>query len=282
MEEGVEEYPLTGFDPEGEPVVRHTATGRLWLCVEFVPPSWASDDQRTGSVGLGVWADLGRKLACATGLPVVWEDREWFRIDEPNAGTVAAIHRLLLRERQWRDPGAVRPGPPGRPERFAFNYFPRMGSFAGVKLGIGGRPVTFEAVAAWSDPLRHFAEAVLRLTAGRAEDEVGFEVQARGEYLIDLRRAGTAVELAVWKFDSVPFRGDPWPPGRLVLGGWCPLRQVRERVAAVLERLLAKPGPAVYHARLEQDFPLDELTRLRQVAAGSADAEPGAAADPAS
>src|SRR5262245_4080314 len=123
MEEGVEEYPLTGFDPQGEPVVRRTATGRLWLCLQFVPPSWVPDDQRTGSAGLGVWADLGRKLACAARVPVLWEDREWFRIDRPRGDTVTLVHQFLLRERQWRDPHAPqRPGPEGLPEPFSFDY----------------------------------------------------------------------------------------------------------------------------------------------------------------
>jgi hypothetical protein len=104
VEEGVEEYPVTGFDPGGEPVVRRTATGRLWLCVQFVPPSWAPDDERTGPVGLGSWSDFDERLARAIGVPVVWEDREWFRIDQPREDTVHAIRQFLLAERDRLDP----------------------------------------------------------------------------------------------------------------------------------------------------------------------------------
>jgi hypothetical protein len=104
VEEGVEEYPLIGFDPSGEPMVRRTATGRLWLCVQFVPPLWVPEQERTGQVGLGAWADFDKRLADAIGVPVVWEDREWFRIDHPREDTVQAIHRFLLAERARLDP----------------------------------------------------------------------------------------------------------------------------------------------------------------------------------
>lgn len=42
--------------------------------------------------------------AIALGVPVVWEDREWFRIDRPLEDTVQAIHRFLLAERERLDP----------------------------------------------------------------------------------------------------------------------------------------------------------------------------------
>ena len=104
MEDGVEEYPLAGFDPSGEPMVRRTATGRLWLCVQFVPPLWVPDKERTGPNSLGGWADFDKRLAQAIGVPVVWEDREWFRIDHPREDTVQAIHQFLVAERARLDP----------------------------------------------------------------------------------------------------------------------------------------------------------------------------------
>ncbi|MFO0823699.1 MAG: hypothetical protein U0792_11380 [Gemmataceae bacterium] len=103
MEEDIEEYPLTGFDPSGEPMVRRTASGRLWLCVQFIPPTWVPDEEQTGRYGLGVWDDFDKRLASALGVAVVWEDREWFRIDQPREDTVQAIHRFLLAERARLD-----------------------------------------------------------------------------------------------------------------------------------------------------------------------------------
>jgi len=97
-------YPLTGFDPSGEPMVRWAATGRLWLCVEFFPPLWVPEEERAGPVSLGAWADFDQRLARAIGVPVVWEDREWFRIDHPREDTVSAIQRFLLAERARLDP----------------------------------------------------------------------------------------------------------------------------------------------------------------------------------
>ena len=103
MEEAVEEIQLSGFDPDGEPSVRRTAEGRLWLCVEFMPPSWAPEAE---GAELGPWEDFDRQMERAIGVPVVWEDREWFRIDEPRADTVEAIQRFLVDVRRRCDPGS--------------------------------------------------------------------------------------------------------------------------------------------------------------------------------
>jgi hypothetical protein len=107
MEDAIEEIELTGFDPEGEPVVRRTATGRLWLCVQFVPPSWAEEIDPSDRVGLGPWHDFDKRLQRAIGVPVVWEDREWFRIDQPKPDTVEAIRAFLLDLRR-DDPNPAR------------------------------------------------------------------------------------------------------------------------------------------------------------------------------
>jgi hypothetical protein len=92
MEEAVETIKLSGFDPRGEPSIRRTAEGRLWLCIQLMPPSWAPDEERDD---LGRWADFDKQMARAIGVPVVWEDREWFRIDRPRKDTVEAIQRFL-------------------------------------------------------------------------------------------------------------------------------------------------------------------------------------------
>jgi hypothetical protein len=100
MEDAVEEFRLTGFDPLGEPHVRRTAAGRLWLCVEFMPPSWSHAEPGVRPEVTGLWANFDKRLAEAIGVSVVWEDREWFRIDHPREDTVQAIQRFLLAERR--------------------------------------------------------------------------------------------------------------------------------------------------------------------------------------
>jgi hypothetical protein len=102
MEEAVEKIKLSGFDPASEPSIRRTAEGRLWLCINLMPPSWAPDEER---LELGRWEDFDRQMERAIGVPVVWEDREWFRIDEPREDTVAAIQRFLLDVRRRYDSG---------------------------------------------------------------------------------------------------------------------------------------------------------------------------------
>lgn len=105
MEDGVEEYPLEGFDPDGEPYVRRTAAGRVWLGFNFMPPSWADEADCAGPGG--PWADFDDQLSRALGVPVVWEDREWFRIDHPRPDTVAAIASFLVAVRHRLDPHAA-------------------------------------------------------------------------------------------------------------------------------------------------------------------------------
>jgi len=98
MEKPSEIIQIVGFDPQGEPEIRRTAAGRLWLVFNFMPPSWAAEAEEE-------WEDFDRQLEKAIGTPIVWEDREFFRIDEPAADTVAAIQRFLVdfRERHQAD-----------------------------------------------------------------------------------------------------------------------------------------------------------------------------------
>jgi hypothetical protein len=102
MEDAVEEHILSGFDDASEPQVRRTAEGRLWLGIEFLPPSWAPDEDDEHPIWnkQNPWADFDKRLARAIEVPVKWVDREWFRIDHPRPDTVQAIHRFLLAEKQ--------------------------------------------------------------------------------------------------------------------------------------------------------------------------------------
>lgn len=114
MEEAVETIELSGFDPAGEPSIRRTAEGRLWLCIQFMPPSWAPEDR----VELGDWQHFARDMQRAICVQVVWEDREWFRIDRPERDTVYLIRRFLRETRERYDASGKsagsEPAPPKR------------------------------------------------------------------------------------------------------------------------------------------------------------------------
>jgi len=77
MEEPVETIPLPGFDPDGDPEIRRTADGHLWLVFNFMPPSWIPESEYAD---LGRCHDFDRRLEAAIGTSVVWEDREFFLI----------------------------------------------------------------------------------------------------------------------------------------------------------------------------------------------------------
>lgn len=88
MDEPVEVIPLAGFDPDGEPEVRVMADGSLYVVFNFMPPSWAEDEPER-------FDDFDRQLAAAAGVPVAWEDREFFRVARPAADTVERVRAFL-------------------------------------------------------------------------------------------------------------------------------------------------------------------------------------------
>ena len=94
---------LTGFDPQGEPEIRRDASGNLRLMFNFMPPSWASD-ALNGS--LGPFEDFDAQLQAAIERPVVWDDRELFLIDDPQADTLARIQSFLIEFRAKRESNA--------------------------------------------------------------------------------------------------------------------------------------------------------------------------------
>ena len=94
MDEVRQEIALSGFDPKGEPVIRIMADGSLYVVFEFMPPSHVPDEE-----GLGPFADFDRQLERATGVSVVWEDREVFAILQPRSDTVGRIREFVGRYR---------------------------------------------------------------------------------------------------------------------------------------------------------------------------------------
>lgn len=79
MAEVLRTVQLTGFDPGGEPSIRVMSDGSLEVCFEFMPPS---DVEQSGRSGLGDYATFDQELGAAVGARVVWEDREFFRIED--------------------------------------------------------------------------------------------------------------------------------------------------------------------------------------------------------
>ncbi len=93
-DEIVEEHRLTGFDPEGEPVLRVRRDGRLMVVFHCMPPSWAED---------AVLPDFVAELAAAAGAEVAQDDREVFVLASPAADSVDRIRKFLKGYRKaWK------------------------------------------------------------------------------------------------------------------------------------------------------------------------------------
>jgi uncharacterized membrane protein len=92
MAEVVRTVRLRGFDPGGEPSIRLLSDGSLEVDFEFMPPS---DVERRGPSGLGEFVAFDQEMAAAAGVPVVWEDREFFRIAKAPPGTLERVQAFI-------------------------------------------------------------------------------------------------------------------------------------------------------------------------------------------
>jgi hypothetical protein len=88
MDEAIETITLEGFDPEGEPEIRIMENGSLELVFNFMPPTWAEENPEA-------FDDFDVQLAEVLDLEVLWEDREFFVIEEPAEDTVERIKQFL-------------------------------------------------------------------------------------------------------------------------------------------------------------------------------------------
>ena len=77
-----EEIKVTGFDADGEPVIKKWSNGSLWIHFEAMPPFFA-EDKGTESE----FAKFETKVQDALGVPVVREDRDVFVIQNPTPDT---------------------------------------------------------------------------------------------------------------------------------------------------------------------------------------------------
>jgi hypothetical protein len=90
MDEAVRTIKLTGFDPKGEPIIRVMRDGSLLIVFNFMPPSFVPEDQ-----DLGPFADFDKQLERAAGVPVVWDDREVFVIQQPRPDTIERVRKFI-------------------------------------------------------------------------------------------------------------------------------------------------------------------------------------------
>jgi hypothetical protein len=102
MAEVLQTVRITGFDPGGEPSIRVMSDGSLEVSFEFMPPS---DVERIGHPGLGEFEAFDSEMAAAAGVPVVWEDREFFRIEDAPPGTLERVQAFIEGYRRRTEPG---------------------------------------------------------------------------------------------------------------------------------------------------------------------------------
>ena len=87
---------VSGFDPEGEPEIRVMSDGTLFVVFNFMPPSFAENEEAR-------FADFDKQLEKALGLPVHWEDREFFLIRSPSNDTAEKARAFLEGYRKNRE-----------------------------------------------------------------------------------------------------------------------------------------------------------------------------------
>ncbi len=78
----VEEITVTGFDADGEPIIKKWSDGSLWIHFEAMPPFFAEDNGTESE-----FQTFELKIQEALSVPVVREDREVFVIQNPAADT---------------------------------------------------------------------------------------------------------------------------------------------------------------------------------------------------
>ena len=85
----IQEIQLSGFDEMGEPVIQVMDDRSIHLQFEFMPPSDIDEN------GIEFFDDFDAQLAKAIGLPVIWDDRERFIIEVPQADTIDKIRHFI-------------------------------------------------------------------------------------------------------------------------------------------------------------------------------------------
>lgn len=89
----VKTIAVSGFDPGGEPEIREMSDGTLAVVFNFMPPSYAEDEELE-------YADFDEQLQRAVGVPVRRDDRELFLIKNPQPDTTKKLKAFLERYRE--------------------------------------------------------------------------------------------------------------------------------------------------------------------------------------
>lgn len=84
---------LSGFDSEGEPEIIFLANGNLRVAFQFMPPHFVQDNRDARN--LGRYANFDKDMSRAIGIPVIWEDRELFYIENPQPDTTERIRKFV-------------------------------------------------------------------------------------------------------------------------------------------------------------------------------------------
>lgn len=84
----VKTIAVRGFDPGGEPEIREMSDGTLVLIFNFMPPSYAEDEEVE-------YADFDEQIERAVEVPVRRDDRELFVIPKPRKDTVEKLKSFL-------------------------------------------------------------------------------------------------------------------------------------------------------------------------------------------
>jgi len=92
----VKTIPLAGFDPYGEPEVRMLRNGDMEVVFNFMPPSFAQGK------GEGRYENFDKDMSLAIGMPVSWEDREFFYIEKPHQDTLDRVRQFVATYHQKR------------------------------------------------------------------------------------------------------------------------------------------------------------------------------------
>ena len=86
----VREIAVSGFDTDGEPVIREMSDGSLWIHFEAMPPFFADDNPDSFDA-----ETFRSQMQSAVGTPVVQDDREVFVIASPTRETVDSLKLWL-------------------------------------------------------------------------------------------------------------------------------------------------------------------------------------------
>ena len=89
----VKTIAVSGFDPDGEPEIREMSDGTLAVLFNFMPPSYAEDEEAK-------YADFEKQIEQAVGVPVYREDRERFLLRNPQSDTAEKLKAFLESYRQ--------------------------------------------------------------------------------------------------------------------------------------------------------------------------------------